>query len=62
MVLVIKLSTFAWNVHDGRQSPEVCLIISRLPVYLIHSQSLDPSQLATRILDYPSILEFLGYM
>lgn len=23
MVLVMKLTTFAWNVHDGRQSAEV---------------------------------------
>lgn len=23
MVLVMKLTTFAWNVHDGRQSIEV---------------------------------------
>ncbi|CAE6497350.1 unnamed protein product [Rhizoctonia solani] len=46
MVLVIKLSTFAWNVYDGRQSTE----------------SLDPSQLATRIQEYPSLLEFLGYV
>ncbi|KAG8691577.1 lysophospholipid acyltransferase [Ceratobasidium sp. 423] len=46
MVLVIKLSTFAWNVHDGRQPTE----------------SLDPSQLATRIQGYPSLLEFLGYV
>ncbi|CAE7187411.1 unnamed protein product [Rhizoctonia solani] len=46
MVLVIKLSTFAWNIHDGRQPAE----------------SLDPSQLATRIKEYPSLLEFLGYV
>ncbi|KAH7343969.1 MBOAT, membrane-bound O-acyltransferase family-domain-containing protein [Rhizoctonia solani] len=46
MVLVIKLSTFAWNIHDGRQATE----------------SLDPSQLATRIQQYPSLLEFLGYV
>ncbi|CAE6391202.1 unnamed protein product [Rhizoctonia solani] len=46
MVLVIKLSTFAWNVYDGRQPTE----------------SLDPSQLATRIQDYPGLLEFLGYV
>jgi lysophospholipid acyltransferase len=23
MVLVMKLTTFAWNVHDGRQKPDV---------------------------------------
>ncbi|KAG8734305.1 lysophospholipid acyltransferase [Ceratobasidium sp. 428] len=46
MVLVMKLSTFAWNVHDGRRPKE----------------DLDPSQLATRITDYPSLLEFLGYV
>ncbi|CAE6405140.1 unnamed protein product [Rhizoctonia solani] len=46
MVLVIKLSTFAWNVYDGRQPTE----------------DLDPSQLATRIQEYPSLLEFLGYV
>jgi hypothetical protein len=30
MVLTMKLTTFAWNVHDGRQPLEV-----RLPLYLI---------------------------
>ncbi|QRV87504.1 endoplasmic reticulum membrane protein [Ceratobasidium sp. AG-Ba] len=45
MVLVMKLSTFAWNVYDGRRSKEV----------------LDPSQLATRVTEYPGLLEFLGY-
>ena len=24
MVLVMKLITLAWNVHDGRLKPEVC--------------------------------------
>ncbi|KAF8681605.1 membrane-bound acyltransferase family [Rhizoctonia solani] len=46
MVLVIKLSTFAWNIYDGRQPTE----------------SLDHSQLATRVQEYPSLLEFLGYV
>ncbi|KAF8607705.1 MBOAT-domain-containing protein, partial [Ceratobasidium sp. AG-I] len=46
MVLVMKLSTFAWNIYDGRRSV----------------QDLDPSQLATKITDYPSLLEFLGYV
>ncbi|KAG8745753.1 lysophospholipid acyltransferase [Ceratobasidium sp. 414] len=46
MVLVMKLSTFAWNIYDGRRPKE----------------DLDPSQLATRVTDYPGLLEFLGYI
>ncbi|KAH6896401.1 endoplasmic reticulum protein [Coprinopsis sp. MPI-PUGE-AT-0042] len=45
MVLTMKLTTFAWNVHDGRRKGE----------------ELDKWQLAKRVTKYPSILEFLGY-
>lgn len=45
MVLVMNLTTFAWNVHDGRSKPE----------------DLDASQLATRLSHVPSPLPYLGY-
>lgn len=45
MVLTMKLTTFAWNVWDGRR-----------PV-----ADLDKWQTEKRIIEYPSILEFLGY-
>ncbi|PPR03997.1 hypothetical protein CVT24_010490 [Panaeolus cyanescens] len=45
MVLTMKLTTFAWNVYDGRRKAE----------------ELDKWQLSKRITEYPSLLEFLGY-
>lgn len=45
MVLTMKLTTFAWNVWDGRRP----------------ATELDKWQLEKRITQYPSILEFLGY-
>jgi len=45
MVLTMKLTTFAWNVWDGRRPTD----------------DLDKWQLAKRITEYPSWLEFLGY-
>ncbi|KAF9563341.1 endoplasmic reticulum protein [Agrocybe pediades] len=45
MVLTMKLTTFAWNVYDGRRKTE----------------ELDKWQLSKRITQYPSLLEFLGY-
>ncbi|WOO80133.1 Lysophospholipid acyltransferase [Vanrija pseudolonga] len=45
MVLVMKLTTFAWNVHDGRQKIE----------------DLDEGQKATRLTQLPGPLPFLGY-
>ncbi|EIN10257.1 MBOAT-domain-containing protein [Punctularia strigosozonata HHB-11173 SS5] len=45
MVLVMKLSTFAWNVHDGRR-----------PI-----SDLDKWQQKKRVTAYPSLLAFLGY-
>ncbi|KAF9649614.1 MBOAT-domain-containing protein [Thelephora ganbajun] len=47
MVLVMKLTTFAWNVYDGRRSAE----------------ELDKWQLERRVTDqkFPSLLAFLGY-
>ncbi|KAF8960202.1 endoplasmic reticulum protein [Flammula alnicola] len=45
MVLTMKLTTFAWNVYDGRRKEE----------------DLDKWQLSKRITKYPSLLEFLGY-
>ena len=31
MVLVMKLTTFAWNVYDGRRAPEVAFPPTSLP-------------------------------
>ncbi|KZT43052.1 MBOAT-domain-containing protein [Sistotremastrum suecicum HHB10207 ss-3] len=45
MVLTMKLSTFAWNVYDGRQPAE----------------SLDKWQSEKRVVKMPSLLAFLGY-
>ncbi|KAF8499985.1 MBOAT-domain-containing protein [Gautieria morchelliformis] len=45
MVLTMKLTTFAWNVWDGRRPAE----------------ELDKWQLKHRVATMPSLLEFLGY-
>ncbi|KIY45977.1 MBOAT-domain-containing protein [Fistulina hepatica ATCC 64428] len=45
MVLTMKLTTFAWNVHDGRRPAE----------------DLDKWQSARRITEFPSLTAFLGY-
>jgi len=45
MVLTMKLTTYAWNVHDGRQPVE----------------TLDKWQTEKRIVRQPSLLEFFGY-
>ncbi|KAG8218294.1 MBOAT, membrane-bound O-acyltransferase family-domain-containing protein [Butyriboletus roseoflavus] len=45
MVLTMKLTTFAWNVYDGRRPQE----------------DLDKWQLEKRVTKYPTLLEFLGY-
>ncbi|KAG5731995.1 Lysophospholipid acyltransferase [Termitomyces sp. T112] len=45
MVLTMKLTTFAWNVWDGRRP----------------ATDLDKWQTEKRIIQYPSLLEFLGY-
>ncbi|KAL5508428.1 ALE1 [Sanghuangporus vaninii] len=45
MVLVMKLTTFAWNVYDGRRPAE----------------ELDRWQLEKRVVEIPSLLAFLGY-
>ncbi|KAF7966921.1 hypothetical protein HWV62_36567 [Athelia sp. TMB] len=45
MVLTMKLSTFAWNVWDGRRA----------------AADLDKWQTEKRIAKYPSFLEFLGF-
>ncbi|KAK2462342.1 hypothetical protein APHAL10511_005648 [Amanita phalloides] len=45
MVLTMKLTTFAWNVWDGRRPTE----------------DLDKWQLSKRVTEYPSLLAFLGY-
>ncbi|KAH0839574.1 MBOAT, membrane-bound O-acyltransferase family-domain-containing protein [Lanmaoa asiatica] len=45
MVLTMKLTTFAWNIYDGRRPQE----------------DLDKWQLQKRITKYPTLLEFLGF-
>ncbi|KAI0269304.1 MBOAT, membrane-bound O-acyltransferase family-domain-containing protein [Gloeopeniophorella convolvens] len=45
MVLVMKLTTFAWNVWDGRRPAE----------------DLDKWQTKMRVTKFPSLLEFLGF-
>jgi len=45
MVLTMKLTTFAWNVYDGRRPQE----------------DLDKWQLQKRVTKYPTLLEFLGF-
>jgi lysophospholipid acyltransferase len=45
MVLVMKLTTFAWNVYDGRR-----------PI-----DDLDKWQKTKRVVRYPTVFEFLGY-
>lgn len=45
MVMVMKLISFAWSVHDGQ-----------IPV-----ERLDPTQLKSRIVKVPGIIPFLGY-
>ncbi|KAL6298114.1 MBOAT-domain-containing protein [Sparassis latifolia] len=45
MVLTMKLTTFAWNVWDSRRPVE----------------ELDQWQREKRVLQYPSLVEFLGY-
>ncbi|KAL1959374.1 hypothetical protein VTO42DRAFT_2177 [Malbranchea cinnamomea] len=46
MVLVMKLTAFCWNVHDGR-----------LPV-----NQLTPTQAYAAIREFPSLLDFAGYV
>ena len=62
MVLTMKLSTFAWNVWDGRRPVKVrarsTMQISRPTDFL---QDLDKWQSEKRVIKYPSLLEFLGY-
>ncbi|KZT60216.1 MBOAT-domain-containing protein [Calocera cornea HHB12733] len=45
MVLVMKITTLAWNIHDGRQSAEV----------------LDKQQSDHKVVEFPSLLEYLGF-
>ncbi|KAJ7179508.1 endoplasmic reticulum protein [Mycena filopes] len=45
MVLTMKLTTFAWNVYDGRRP----------------ATDLDKWQMTKRVTQFPTLLEFLGY-
>jgi len=57
MVLAQKLTSFAWNVHDGRQKLEVSLDAGGRADW----QNLDSSQQALRLQHIPSPLAYLGY-
>lgn len=59
MVLAQKLTSFAWNVHDGRQKLEVGW--EALLIYIADYQNLDSSQQALRLQHIPSPLAYLGY-
>jgi lysophospholipid acyltransferase len=65
MMMVQKLTMFAWNVHDGRMKVEVSwTLLDRSRVCdcdIAERQDLDASQLATRLSHVPSPLPFLGY-
>lgn len=58
MVIAQKLTSFAWNVHDGRRKLEV----SRgRPGGEADGQDLDAAQQALRLQHVPSPLAYLGY-
>jgi len=64
MMLVMKLSTFAWNVHDGRRQEVRSMFFhwfTSRPPNQYHGQVHDPWQKSKKIAAYPSFLEFLGY-
>jgi lysophospholipid acyltransferase len=62
MVLVMKLTTFAWNVHDGRRPAEVrARLFSRDSATDERVKDLDKWQTTKRVTEFPSLLEFLGY-
>ena len=62
MVLTMKLTTFAWNVWDGRRPSEVRLVCSSLPsMFELAFQDLDKWQTEQRVVEFPSLIEFLGY-
>ena len=64
MVLTMKLTTFAWNVYDGRRKVEVrsrIFVSMKITCAQNITQDLDKWQAAKRITKYPSLLEFLGY-
>ncbi|KAF7313476.1 hypothetical protein HMN09_00503500 [Mycena chlorophos] len=55
MVLVMKLTTFGWNVYDGRRTEE-----ARFLAFLLDIDG-DKWQMTKRVVKFPSLLEFLGY-
>lgn len=65
MVLTMKLTTFAWNVYDGRRPLAVSWSSKRhaYPTcsHLFISKELDKWQAEKRVAQYPSLLAFLGY-
>jgi len=63
MVLTMKLTTFAWNVWDGRTDPAVSsyCVLPQLLFLISANQALDKWQLQKCVMKYPTLLEFLGY-
>lgn len=64
MVLVMKLTTFAWNTWDGRRPAEVSSSLAQPRVGLaqhVRIQDLDKWQMKMRVTKFPSLLEFLGF-
>lgn len=66
MVLVMKLTTFAWNVYDGRRPAEVNTFLNRHQLLqqaklMSLMQELDKWQTEKKVVQYPSLLTFLGY-
>ena len=66
MVLVMKLTTFAWNTWDGRRPVEVSTSLTQPLLGLaqrarIYMQDLDKWQTKMRVTKLPSLLEFLGF-
>lgn len=64
MVLVMKLTTFAWNVYDGRRPVEVRVVQTCRRHYDTNRallKDLDKWQKEKRVVQYPSLLAFLGY-
>lgn len=61
MVLLQKLTTIAWNVHDGRRKVQVGAPAYGSRAISDDRQDLDEAQLSTRLQHVPTPVAFLGY-
>lgn len=62
MVLAMKLTTFAWNVQDGRSKPDVSfLYMVCYQSKLMPLQDLDDAQKSTKLDSVPGLLPFFGF-